>query len=156
MWNIIGQILALIIFEEIHMIIHELGHAITYVILTRSFCQCYISWNINKTFKLYKIRFVFANEGPYVRFMSTISNFNLFIVLIMGPIFGLSFLFIMRYIFEMYILDVLIISMIIADIYPWNGNDSMSIIRMFHPSFREPDVLIPIIIYIILFIYISI
>ena len=28
MWNIIGQILALIIFEEIHMIIHELGHAI--------------------------------------------------------------------------------------------------------------------------------
>lgn len=151
--------------DYISSIIHELAHCCTYILFIRRKSYCYVRhpWFMigkgyiipYKILLFKKLEIILSEKGPCSVFivensLDEIKNKLYFIVVLLaGPIFELLFLYYIKIITSVDLLDIVLIVNFIANIYPCvvlqynetpynnsNMNDGLRLINLFYPQFR--------------------
>jgi hypothetical protein len=83
---VLYSIVICIISNDIASIIHELGHSVSYTLLTGNICHCYIKFPWTKRFNVGKINFILSpTQGPFSQYSKMSTNFNMMLGILMGP-----------------------------------------------------------------------
>lgn len=139
-----------IIADYVSSAVHELSHCLTFVLLTKDSCTCFIPlpWflplqNKKYTIDIGKIKIVLSSTGPFsmIYYNNNDKLINI-LVLLNGPFFGLLTLSSIRYHTQIWIIDLLIIIDLVSNFYPcvtdqqYHMTDGLRIIKIYYPYFN--------------------
>lgn len=124
---------------------HELGHAISFVMLTNQSCSCSVSyphplpcWNkiYHVPITIGRITLCFNDRQKTIIPRYSTSKYRLLIVYLSGPIAGALISVVIRIVSGNISLDIFIIATLISNLYPIHevNNDGMMIVKLFHPN----------------------
>ncbi len=137
-----------IITEYIGSIIHELGHCLTYILLTRKLCYCYIKYpwflpetDLTKCYGIYKLRIIFSSTlGPRSQFNSINNRLINLVTILMGPLIENIFYIVMISLTGIKLIGILCIISCISNFHPYivncdNKTDGLRIINLIYPDY---------------------